>query len=182
MRRCLLVLILGGFIVQTSHAVTTGGIHSFKVKTIDGKEVPLSTYKGKTLLIVNTASKCGYTKQYDGLEALYAKYKSRGLVVMGFPSNDFGGQEPGTDEEIKKFCQTTFKVDFPMFSKGPVKGPGKQPLFEALTAAAPQAGEIKWNFEKFLISTDGQVIQRFDSKVTPEDSKLVQSIEANLPK
>ncbi len=168
--------------MQTTHAATTTGIHSYKVKTIDGQEVPLSNYKGKTLLIVNTASKCGYTKQYDGLEALYAKYKSKGLVVMGFPSNDFGGQEPGTDTEIKKFCQTKFKVDFPMFSKGPVKGPGKQPLFEALTATAPETGEIKWNFEKFLVSPEGKVIQRWDSKVTPEDPILVQSIEANLPK
>lgn len=166
--------------MNTAQANST--VYSHKVKAIDGKEIDLSQYKGKTLLIVNTASQCGYTKQYDGLEALYSKYKGKGLVVMGFPSNDFGGQEPGSNDEIKKFCQTKFSVDFPLFAKGPVKGAEKQPLFDTLTKNAPQTGEIKWNFEKFLVSPQGQVVGRFDSKVTPEDPKLTQAIEAQLQK
>lgn len=156
------------------------GIYEVKVKTIDGEDISMSHFKGKTLLIVNTASQCGYTKQYDGLEALYAKYKGQGLVVLGFPSNDFGGQEPGTNQEIKKFCQTKFKVDFPMFAKGPVKGNEKQPLFSLLTSQAKPTGEIKWNFEKFLINSKGEVVGRFDSKVTPESPELRTAIEAQL--
>ncbi len=168
--------------MQVTTAETGASIYTHKVKTIDGKEIDFSTYKGKTLLIVNTASQCGYTKQYDGLEALYRKYKSKGFVVLGFPSNDFGGQEPGTNEEIKQFCQTKFSVDFPMFAKGPVKGTEKQPLFGALTQNAPEKGEIKWNFEKFVVSPEGKVVGRFESKVTPEDPKLLMVIEKNLPK
>jgi len=168
--------------METTHSLPATSVHDHKVKNIDGKEESMSAYKGKTLLIVNVASQCGYTKQYDGLEKLYSKYKGKGLVVMGFPSNDFGSQEPGTDQEIKKFCQTKFNVDFPMFAKGPVKGPQKQPIFNTLTEKAPQAGEIKWNFEKFLVAPDGKVVGRYDSKVTPEDPALVQSIEAHLPK
>lgn len=168
--------------MQVSTAAGADSIYAHKIKSIDGKDIDLSTYKGKTLLIVNTASQCGYTKQYDGLEALYRKYKGKGFVVMGFPSNDFGGQEPGSNEEIKQFCQTKFSVDFPMFSKGPVKGAEKQPLFQTLTANAPEKGEIKWNFEKFLVSPDGKVVGRFDSKVTPEDPKLLRAIETHLAK
>lgn len=175
-------ILLGGFLMLTTQtASATGGVYDHKVKNIDGQEVSLANFKGKTLLIVNTASQCGYTKQYDGLEALYAKYKDKGLVVLGFPSNDFGGQEPGSNAEIKKFCQTRFKVDFPMFAKGPVKGGEKQPLFATLTASAPEKGEIKWNFEKFLVSPKGQVVGRFESKVTPEDPALIKAIESNLP-
>jgi glutathione peroxidase len=157
-------------------------IYEFKVKTIDGKEEALSKYQGKTLLIVNTASQCGYTKQYDGLEKLYAEFKDKGLVVMGFPSNDFGAQEPGTDAQIKEFCEMRFQIDFPMFSKGPVKGPNKQALFDWLTQNSPkgQDGEIKWNFEKFLIGPKGDVIGRFESKVEPEDPKLVGAIKSSL--
>lgn len=183
--RVLLALLIGGLFMQISTvtaAPSEGSVYSHKVKNIDGQDVDLSSYKGRTLLIVNTASQCGYTKQYDGLEALYSKYKDKGLVVLGFPSNDFGGQEPGSNTEIKKFCQTRFKVDFPMFAKGPVKGTEKQPLFKTLTATAPETGEIKWNFEKFLVAPDGKVVGRFDSKVTPEDPKLVQSIESQLEK
>jgi glutathione peroxidase len=157
-------------------------IYNHSVKAIDGQDMPMAQFKGKTLLIVNTASKCGYTRQFSGLEALYAKYKNKGLVVLGFPSNDFGSQEPGSNEEILNFCQTKFKVDFPMFAKGAVKGSEKQPLFSTLTKSAPQVGEIKWNFEKFLVSPDGKVVGRFDSKVTPEDRELTEAIEAHLPK
>lgn len=181
MRHWLLV-VLGGLLMQVSHASGADSVYAHKIKSIDGKEIDLSTYKGKTLLIVNTASQCGYTKQYDGLEALYRKYKSKGFVVLGFPSNDFGGQEPGSNEEIKQFCQTKFNVDFPLFSKGPVKGAEKQPLFETLTSNAPEKGEIKWNFEKFLVSPQGKVVGRFDSKVTPEDPKLLRAIETHLAK
>ena len=155
-------------------------VYSHKVKDIDGQEVSLSSYKGKVLLIVNTASQCGYTKQYDGLEALYKKYQKQGLVVLGFPSNDFGGQEPGSDAEIKKFCQTRFKVDFPLFAKGSVRGEQKQPLFKTLTDRSAKPGEIRWNFEKFLLSPQGQLVARFDSKVTPEDPQLISAIEAQL--
>lgn len=168
--------------MQVATADTGVSVYSHKVKDIDGKEVDFSQFKGKTLLIVNTASQCGYTKQYDGLEALYRKYKDRGLVVMGFPSNDFGGQEPGSNQDIKQFCQTKFSVDFPMFAKGPVKGPEKQALFSTLTENAPERGEIKWNFEKFVVAPNGQVVGRFESKVTPEDPKVLRVIERNLPK
>jgi glutathione peroxidase len=157
-------------------------IYDIQVKTIDGKEESLSNYKGKTLLIVNTASKCGYTNQYDGLEALYSKYKDKGFVVMGFPSNDFGAQEPGSDEEIQDFCETRFKVDFPMFTKAPVKGPSKQPLFSYLTQHGSKdfQGEVQWNFEKFLVSPSGEIVNRFASKVKPEDSELVDAVKSCL--
>jgi len=157
-------------------------IYSQKVTTIDGKEASLADYKGKTVLIVNTASKCGYTPQYDGLQAVYAKYRQKNFVVLGFPSNDFGGQEPGTNADIKKFCQTNFKVDFPMFAKGPVKGDAKQPLFDFLTKNAPSKGEIKWNFEKFLVAPDGQIVGRFGSKVKPESAEMTAAIEKTLTK
>lgn len=176
-------ILLGGLLMlSTTTASAAPSVYDHKVKNIDGQEVPMSSYKGKTLLIVNTASQCGYTKQYDGLEALYAKYKGKGFVVLGFPSNDFGAQEPGTNSEIKTFCQTRFKVDFPLFAKGPVKGTEKQPIFSTLTSNSPEKGEIKWNFEKFLVSPQGQVIGRFESKVTPEDPALIKAIESNLPK
>lgn len=157
-------------------------IYEITLKTIDGKTESLAKYKGKTLLIVNTASQCGYTNQYDGLEALYANYKDKGLVVMGFPSNDFGAQEPGTDAQIADFCETRFHVDFPMFAKGEVKGPSKQPLFDYLTQHGPkkEQGEIKWNFEKFLVSPSGEVQARFASKVTPQDPELLDAVKSCL--
>jgi glutathione peroxidase len=176
------ILILWGALSLSSAHAATDSIYGFKVVTIDGKEVNLSDYKGKPVMIVNTASKCGFTPQYDGLEALYAKYKTHGLVVLGFPSNDFGGQEPGTNAEIKKFCSTRFNVDFPMFAKGPVKGTDRQPLFTYLTENAPEKGEIKWNFEKFLIGPDGKVAARFRSKVKPDDPALTSAVEKVLVK
>lgn len=175
----LLTILVGGLMTLQAES---SEIYSQKVKTIDGKEIGLSDYKGKALLIVNTASQCGYTPQYDGLEALYKKYKDRGLVVMGFPSNDFGAQEPGSNQEIKKFCQTRFNVDFPLFEKAPVKGPEIQPVFKILVKNAPNQEEVKWNFEKFLVAPDGRVVARFGSKVTPADAALVSAIEKNLPK
>jgi glutathione peroxidase len=141
----------------------------------------MDSYKGKTLLIVNTASQCGYTSQYEGLQGVYSKFKDKGLVVLGFPSNDFGGQEPGTNSEIKKFCKGRYKVEFPMFAKGAVKGAQQQPLFQYLTKSAPQPGDIKWNFEKFLIAPNGKIVGRFGSSVAPEDAQLVSAIQGNLP-
>jgi glutathione peroxidase len=144
----------------------------FKVKDIDGKDVNLSDYKGKVILIVNVASKCGLTPQYEGLESLYEKYKDKGLVILGFPANEFGSQEPGTNAEIKQFCTGKYNVTFPMFSKIVVKGEGIHPLYQFLTSDKTNpkyAGEIKWNFNKFLVDRQGNVVARFEPKTTPEE-------------
>ena len=135
-------------------------IYNFDLKSIDGKQMSLSQYRGKALLLVNVASQCGYTPQYEGLQKIYAKYKDRGLVVLGFPANNFGAQEPGTDQEIKTFCSTRYNVTFPMFSKISVKGPDQHPLYQYLTDATTNpkfSGEIKWNFNKFLIDKQGVI-------------------------
>jgi len=150
-------------------------IHEFNMNSIDGKPAPLSAYKGKVVLVVNVASRCGYTPQYTGLEALYKKYKDQGLVIVGFPANNFGAQEPGTNEEIKTFCSSKYSVTFPMYSKISVAGNDKAPLYEYLTSTG--GGEVKWNFTKFLVGPDGKVIQRFESKVTPESPELVSAVE-----
>lgn len=151
--------------------------YEFEIKDIDGKNVKLADYRGKVVLVVNVASQCGYTPQYEGLQALYAKYKDRGLVILGFPANNFGGQEPGTDEEIKEFCSSKYNVTFPMFSKISVKGGDKHPLYQTLTATA---GEVSWNFNKFLVDRAGKIVKRFDSNAKPEGSELTQAIEAAL--
>lgn len=153
--------------------------HDFTMSTIDGTPKSLSEYKGKVLLVVNTASECGYTPQYAGLVRLHEKLKDKGFFVLGFPSNDFGAQEPGSDQEIKAFCDAKFKVSFPMFSKSVVKGANKNALYTFLTSAPP-GGEVKWNFEKFLIGKDGKVVGRYPSSVDPEDQKLAADIEAAL--
>lgn len=155
----------------------------FKMKNIDGKEVKMADYKGKVLLMVNVASRCGYTKQYTGLEKIHEQYKKDGLVVMGFPSNDFGAQEPGTDAEIKAFCTTDYGVTFPMFSKIPVKGDQQNSLYKFLTEKETNpkfAGEIKWNFEKFLVDRKGNVVARFKSADAPEDEKVLAAITTAL--
>ena len=156
----------------------------FKVKDIDGKEVKLGDkYKGKVLLLVNTASKCGYTPQYADLEAVYKKYHEKGLEILAFPSNDFGGQEPGSEAEIKYFCSTTYKVTFPLFAKMPVKGEEKSPLYAFLTDQKrdpKSGGEIKWNFTKFLVNRNGDVISRYESAVKPTDESVAQAIEKAL--
>lgn len=155
----------------------------FKAKDIDGGEVALSKYQGKVLLIVNTASQCGLTPQYEGLEALYEKYKGEGLEVLAFPANEFGKQEPGTDEEIKEFCTTKYKVTFPVFSKIVVKGQGIHPIYSFLTSESTNpghAGEIKWNFAKFLVDRKGEVIARFAPNVTPEADEVVKAVEKAL--
>ena len=155
-------------------------VHDFTMKTIDGKEQPLSAYKGKTLLIVNVASKCGFTPQYKGLETLYEKYKDRGLVVLGFPANNFGWQEPGTDAEIQQFCSATYGVSFPMFSKISVKGKDLHPLYKYLTESSSPAGDISWNFNKFLIGPDGRIVGRWGSRTAPEDKELTGKVEETL--
>jgi glutathione peroxidase len=160
-------------------------VHEFTLKSIDGKTTPLANYKGKVVMIVNVASRCGYTPQYTQLEAVYEKYKNQGLVILGFPANNFMGQEPGTDEEIKTFCSTKYNVSFPLFSKISVKGDDKAPLYQFLTdktANPATGGEIGWNFTKFLVDRDGKVIQRFDTKTKPDAPEVIAAIEAALKK
>lgn len=163
----------------------SASMHDFTVRSIDGVDVNLSSYKGKVVLVVNVASFCGYTKQYAPLEALYRKYKDRGLVILGFPANDFGAQEPGTNEEIKSFCSMKYEVSFPMFSKISVKGDDKAPVYQFLTSGggdANLAGEVDWNFEKFLVGKDGALLARFKSRVDPLSADLTSAIEAALSK
>jgi glutathione peroxidase len=152
------------------------------MKSIDGTDVDLGSYKGKVVLVVNVASKCGATPQYEGLQALYEKYKDKGFVVLGFPANDFGAQEPGSDEQIKEFCTSKYDVTFPMFSKITVKGDAKPKLYQVLTETSDPAGDIGWNFEKFLVGKDGKVAGRFKTRVSPDDAALVGAIEAALAK
>lgn len=152
------------------------------MKKIDGSDVDLSSYDGKVVLIVNVASRCGYTRQYAGLQDLYAKYKDKGLVILGFPANDFGAQEPGSNAEIAEFCSSTYGVDFDMFSKITVKGDDAPALYKTLITESDPAGDVKWNFEKFLIGRDGSIAGRFRSGVAPSDDELVSAIEAELAK
>lgn len=153
------------------------------VRNIDGKPVRLARYQGKVLLIVNTASRCGYTPQYEGLEKIYRKYKGKGFVVLGFPCNDFGGQEPGTNSDIKAFCRSKYAVSFPMFAKVKVTGADADPLYRYLTeppTAGPYAGPVQWNFTKFLVGRDGRVAARFASGVKPDAAELTGAVEAEL--
>lgn len=158
-------------------------LHGFTPTDINGKPAPLADHKGRVLLIVNVASRCGFTPQYEGLEALYRKYKDRGFVVLGFPANNFLWQEPGTDAEIKAFCSTRYNVTFPLFSKISVKGADQHPLYRWLTegrSAPATAGAVTWNFNKFLVGRDGRVRARFGSRDTPESEALIQAVEAAL--
>lgn len=159
-------------------AVAASSIHEFTLKTIDGQPAPLKQFQGKVVLVVNVASRCGYTPQYEGLEKLYRKYKDRGFVIVGVPANNFGGQEPGTDAEIKEFCTRNYGVTFPMMSKVSVKGADMTPLYQYLTSAA--GGDVKWNFTKFLVGKDGKVIARFEPGVKPESPELAAAIEKAL--
>src|SRR5271165_6882512 len=154
----------------------------FTLNSIDGKPAPLSQYQGKVVLIVNVASRCGYTPQYTGLEKVYEKYKDQGFVILGFPANNFGSQEPGTNEEIKTFCSRKYNVTFPMYSKVSVKGDDQTPLYQYLTKQTGPAiaGDIKWNFTKFLVDRNGNVVQRFESAVTPDSPEVVSAIEKQL--
>ncbi|HTZ89570.1 MAG TPA: glutathione peroxidase [Alloacidobacterium sp.] len=158
-------------------------VYNFTLKSIDGKPVSLSEYHGKVLMLVNVASKCGYTPQYAALESLYEKYKDRGLVIVGIPANNFGGQEPGTNEEIKKFCSTKYNVSFPMMAKVSVLGDDKTPLYAFLTdkSVNPQiGGDIKWNFTKFLFDRNGKPVARFEPNVTPDSPQVVAAVESAL--
>ena len=152
-------------------------LYDLSTQSLDGHPKSLSDFKGKVTLLVNTASECGYTPQYDGLEKLQQTYRDRGFSVLGFPSNDFGGQEPGTAEQIATFCSTRFRVDFPLFEKVKTKGDGQSPIFKFVAAAA---GEPKWNFHKYLIGKDGQVIKGFSSRVEPLSPEITGEIEAAL--
>jgi len=176
-----------------SNIVNSGGANNmaeksvldFTMKNIDGKETKLSEYRGKVLLLVNVASQCGYTPQYEGLQAVYSKYSGQGLVVLGFPANNFGGQEPGTNEEIKQFCTLKYNVSFPMFAKISVKGADIHPLYKFLTSkeSDPEfGGDITWNFNKFLVDRDGKIIARFETREKPEGEKVTQAIEKALSK
>lgn len=156
-------------------------IHDVSVKDMDGKSISLSDYKGKVLLIVNVASQCGNTPQYEGLQAIYEKYKDRGFEILGFPSNDFGGQEPGTNDEIRTFCESKYNVTFPLFDKVQVLGESKSPLYAKLINANP-SGDVKWNFEKFLIDKNGNVTERFGNKVKPEADEVTAAVERELEK
>ncbi len=162
---------------MAASAFAADTVHEFSLPSIDGKPSPLSAYKGKVMLIVNVASRCGFTPQYTGLEALYNKYKGKGLVVVGFPANNFGSQEPGTNEEIKDFCTRKYNVTFPMYSKISVTGSDQAPLYAFLTKAG---GGVNWNFTKFLVGKDGKVIKKFDSGVAPESPELTSAVEAAL--
>ncbi len=155
-------------------------VHDFSAKTIDGRDVKLDEYKGHPLLIVNVASKCGLTPQYEGLEKLNKELGPRGLKVLGFPANEFGAQEPGSNDEIKTFCTSNYGVDFDMFGKVVVKGEGIHPLFEYLTKKSKFAGDIKWNFNKFLVDKNGEVVARFEPQVEPNSPEVRKAIEQQL--
>ena len=158
-------------------------VYDFTMNSIEGQPLPLAKFEGKVMLIVNVASKCGFTPQYEGLEAVYEKYKDQGFVIVGFPANNFMAQEPGTNEEIKTFCSTKYNVKFPLYSKISVKGDDKAPLYQFLTdtSANPKTGgEIKWNFTKFLVDRNGKVIARFESPVKPESPEVTSAIEKAL--
>jgi glutathione peroxidase len=181
MRKFALILML--CVACGSLAAQTKSIYDFTMKSIDGQQVSLGSFSGKVVLLVNVASKCGFTPQYAGLEALYTKYKDRGLVIVGIPANNFAQQEPGTDAEIKTFCSNKYNVTFPMMSKVSVLGDDKTPLYVFLTdkSANPQVGgDIKWNFTKFLFDRSGKPVARFEPNVTPDSPQVTTAIEAAL--
>ncbi len=159
-------------------------IYDVEEKLLEGDPVALSEYKGKAMLIVNVASRCGFTPQYEGLQALYERYRDRGLEILGFPCNQFLAQEPGTEEQIRQFCSSVYSVSFPIFRKVEVNGENRHPLYQILTEkpdADGTAGDVHWNFEKFLVSPEGEVVGRFRTMITPEDPALVGAIEESLP-
>lgn len=171
-------LLIALLMLSFSSATVGTSVYDFKMKTIDGKEKSLADYKSKVLLIVNVASECGYTRQYSDLEKLYETYHAQGLEVLGFPCNDFGGQEPGSDKDIKEFCTTKFGVKFDMFSKISMS----HPLYQYLTQNATPPGKVDWNFEKFLIDRNGNIVGRFKSNVKPMSETLTRAIEEALAK
>lgn len=183
MRKLALVLML--CVAGIGMAAPSKSIYNFTLKSIDGEPVSLESYQGKAVLLVNVASKCGFTPQYAALESLYERYKDRGLVIVGIPANNFASQEPGTDQEIKKFCSNKYNVTFPMMSKVSVSGPDKTPLYGFLTdkAANPEiGGDIKWNFTKFLFDRKGRPVARFEPAITPDSPEVTKAVEAALGK
>lgn len=175
-------LLLGVILLMAGTTFAASNIYNFTLPNIDGKSMPLADFKGKVVLMVNVASRCGYTPQYTALEALYEKYKDQGFVILGFPANNFGAQEPGTNEEIKTFCSRKYNVTFPMYSKVSVKGDDQTPLYKYLTkdTSASISGDVKWNFTKFLVDRQGNVVQRFEPAVTPDSSDVTSAVEKLL--
>lgn len=173
------VLLLAAF-PHGLRAQDADGVHAFTMKSIDGEDVALSAYAGKVLLVVNTASKCGFTPQYASLEELYSRYRESGLRILAFPANNFGAQEPGTNEQIKEFCTANYDVTFDLFEKISVKGEDIDPLYAWLTKETPFPGDIRWNFTKFLVDAEGQVVARFETKTDPLDEKVIEKIEGLL--
>jgi glutathione peroxidase len=169
-------------LLMSATLFAAGSIYDFTLNSIDGKPMPLAAFKGKVILVVNVASRCGFTPQYSALESIYEKYKDQGFVILGFPANNFGHQEPGTNAEIKKFCSAKYNVTFPMYAKISVKGDDQAPLYKYLTESAnpAYAGEIKWNFTKFLVDRDGHVVQRFEPDTTPDSPQVTSAIEQAL--
>ena len=176
------ILAFGVLLIMATSLFAGSGVYNFTLNSIDGKPAPLAGYQGKVVLLVNVASQCGYTPQYSALEAIYEKYKDQGFVILGFPANNFGAQEPGTNEEIKTFCTRKYSVTFPMYSKISVKGADQAPLYTYLTKETGTgiAGDIKWNFTKFLVDREGKVIQRFEPAVTPDSKEVTAAIEKQL--
>ena len=183
--KVLAILAAAAFAMLSTPALMDDSPLQGMVRDIDGNEVDLAQYQGKVVMVVNVASKCGFTKHYEPLQAIYAKYKDKGLVVLGFPCNQFGGQEPGSEAEIKAFCTGTYDVTFPMFSKIEVNGEGASPLYKYLTSdqlPLEDKGAIKWNFEKYLFDRDGKVIARYRTRTSPDAPEVIQAIEAALAK
>jgi glutathione peroxidase len=177
-RHSFIALLLTSTLMTALAATSLTGI---PIKDISGKETSLKAYDGKVLLIVNVASKCGFTPQYKSLEATHRKFKDQGFAVLGFPCNDFGAQEPGTNEEIKEFCSSKYDVTFPLFDKLHVKGPQQHPLYTALSGKdSPFPGDVKWNFGKFLVGRDGTILKRWDSKTTPDSEEITRAITEAL--
>jgi glutathione peroxidase len=175
--------LLGAILLMASGTLfAASSIYDFTLQSIDGKAAPLASYKGKVVLLVNVASRCGYTPQYTALEATYEKYKDKGFVILGFPANNFGGQEPGTNDEIKTFCSSKYSVTFPLYGKVSVKGGDQTPLYRYLTKEANPAvaGDIQWNFTKFLVDRNGKVVQRFEPATTPDSPEVISAIEKLL--
>jgi glutathione peroxidase len=177
-----LLTFLAVFLAVAAASFAGESVYNFTLPSIDGEPTPLSGYKGKVILLVNVASRCGFTPQYSALESLYEKYKDQGFVILGFPANNFGGQEPGTNAEIKSFCTLKYNVTFPMFAKVSVKGEDCTPLYQYLTKQANPSlvGDIKWNFTKFLVDRNGNVVARFESPVKPDSPEVVEAIEKLL--
>jgi glutathione peroxidase len=178
-------LLVGVIVFMTAASLyAASNIYDFTLPLLNGKAAPLASYKGKVVLVVNVASRCGFTPQYTALEATYEKYKDQGFVIIGFPANNFGGQEPGTNEEIQKFCTGKYNVTFPVYGKVSVKGDDQTPLYSYLTKEANPsvAGDIEWNFTKFLVDRNGNVVQRFESAVTPDSPEVIAAIETQLKK